>query len=130
MFKDRISYSAFQKIWEGITWQSVMPEVYTESNKVHHSSQKSNPGSLNGNAIYSDEEVLEIRKYYTNHTLTETYEKYGSRSKSRDSFRGLIANSYKHLPIYSKVKSAWLLNGQEINIDNYNPVSTILGSEE
>lgn len=130
MFKDRISYSAFQKIWEGITWQSIMPEVYTESNKAHHSSQKSNPGSLNGNAIYSDEEVLEIRKYYTNHTLTETYEKYGSRSKSKDSFRGLIANSYKHLPIYSKVKSAWLLNGQEINIDNYNPVSTILGSEE
>ena len=101
MFKDRISYSAFQKMWEGITWQSIMPEVYTESNKAHHSSQKSNPGSLNG-----------------------------SRSKSKDSFRGLIANSYKHLPIYSKVKSAWLLNGQEINIDNYNPVSTILGSEE
>ena len=58
------------------------------------------------------------------------YEKYGSRSKSRDSFRGLIANSYKHLPIYSKVKSVWLLNGQEINIDDYNPVSTILESEE
>lgn len=32
--------------------------------------------------------------------------------------------------INGKVKSAWLLNGQEINIDNYNPVSTILGSEE
>ena len=107
-----------------------MPEIYTESNKLHHSTQKSNPGSLNGNAIYSDEEVLETRKYYVNHTLSETYEKYGSRSKSKDSFRSLIANSYKHLPIYSKIKRIWLLNGNEVDINNYNPVSTILESEE
>ena len=85
---------------------------------------------MNGNAIYSDEEVLEIRKYYVNHTLSETYEKYGSRSKSKDSFRSLIANSYKHLPIYSKIKRIWLLNGNEVDINNYNPVSTILESEE
>lgn len=130
LFEDRISYSAFQKIWEGITWRSIMPEIYTESNKLHHSAQKSNPGSLNGNAIYSDEEVLEIRKYYVNHTLSETYEKYGNRSKSKDSFRSLIANSYRHLPVYSKIKKIWLLNGDEVNINNYNPVSTILESEE
>lgn len=130
LFKDKISFSAFQKVWEGITWTSIMPEVYTESSKLHHSAQKSNPGDLNGNAIYSNEEVLEIRKFYSTHTLSETYEKYGNRSKSKNSFRSLIATSYKHLPIYSKIKSAWLLNGQEININNYNPVSTILGSEE
>lgn len=130
LFEDKISFSAFQKIWEGITWKSIMPEIYTEENKLHHSTQKSNPGGLNGNAIYSDEEVLEIRKFYITHTLTETYEKYGSRSKSKDSFRGLIANSYKHLPIYSKLKSTWLLNGNEVDINNYNPVSTILESEE
>lgn len=33
IYKDRISYSAFEKIWEGSTWRSVMPEVYSEETK-------------------------------------------------------------------------------------------------
>lgn len=130
IFKNKISYSAFQKIWEGTTWQSVMPEIYTEEMKQLHSKQKSNPGEQNGNALYSDEEVLQIRKYYVDHNLQETYDKFGSRSKNKDSFRGVIANSYKHLPIYSKIKKIWLLKGKEIDINNYNPVSTISVSGE
>lgn len=130
LFEDRISYSAFQKIWEGVTWQSIMPEIYTPENKLHHSNQKSNPGCLNGNAIYTDEEVITIRKYYVEHTLSKTHTLFGGRSKSKDSFRGLIANSYKHLPIYSKTKQVWLLQGQPIDINNYNPVSTIPGTRE
>ena len=130
MYKDKISYSAFQKIWEGTTWKSVMPEIYTDEMKSLHSKQKSNPGALNGNALYSDEEVLNIRKYYVDHSLKETYEKFGNKSKTQDSFRGLIANSYKHLPIYSKIKKVWLLNKEVIDINKYNPVSTISESGE
>lgn len=76
MFKTKISYSAFQKIWEGNTWKSVIPEIYTEEMKRLHASQKSNPGTKNGNAIYTDEEVIEIRKYYIEHTLEETFHKF------------------------------------------------------
>ena len=76
MFKTKISYSAFQKIWEGTTWKSIMPEIYTEEMKHLHASQKSNPGTKNGNAIYTDEEVIEIRKYYIEHTLKETFHKF------------------------------------------------------
>ena len=130
MFKDKISFSAFQKIWEGTTWKSVMPEIYTDEMKSLHSKQKSNPGALNGNALYSDDEVLLIRKYYVNHSLKETYEKFGNKSKTQDSFRSLIANSYKHLPIYSKIKKVWLLNKNVIDINKYNPVSTISESGE
>ena len=130
MYKDKISFSAFQKIWEGTTWKSVMQEIYTDEMKSLHSKQKSNPGALNGNALYSDEEVLNIRKYYVNHSLKETYEKFGNKSKTQDSFRGLIANSYKHLPIYSKTKKIWLVNKEVIDIDIYNPVSTISESGE
>lgn len=36
----------------------------------------------------------------------------------------------RHLPVYSKIKKIWLLNGNEVDINNYNPVSTILESEE
>ena len=130
MFKDKISYSAFQKIWEGITWKSIMPEIYTEEMKALHSKQKSNPGSQNGNAIYTDEEVLEIRKYYVNHTLQETYDKYGERNGSKDGFRSMLTKSYSYLPMYSKTKKQWLLNGKVINIEEYNPVSTISESGE
>jgi group I intron endonuclease len=130
MYKDKISFSAFQKIWEGSTWKSIMPEVYTPEMKALHSKQKQNPGQLNGNALFTDEEVLEIRKFYANHSLQETYEKFGGKNKTKEGFRSLIASSYKHIPIYSKIKKKWTLKGQEIDINSYNPVSTISGSGE
>ena len=34
----------------------------------------------------------------------ETYEKYGSKSKTKQGFRNLIDQSYLHLPKYSKTK--------------------------
>ena len=130
LYQHKISYSAFQKIWEGITWKSIMPEIYTENNIEIHKRQKQNFGSQNGNAIYSDEEVLEIRKYYVNHSLIETYNKFGSKSKSKAGFRNLIDRSYTYLPMYLKKNKCWTLKGKIIDINNYNPVSTISESGE
>ena len=87
-------------------------------------------GEKNGRATFTDNEVLEIRKFYVTHTLEETYNMYGDRSANKESFRGLIANSYKHLPIYSKRNKQWSLNGEVIQINNFNPVSTIPVSRE
>lgn len=130
IYKNKISFSAFQKIWEGITWKSIMPEIYTKNNIEIHKKQTQNFGSSNGNAIYSNEEVLEIRKFYVSHSLTQTYEKFGSKSKSKSGFRNIIDRSYSNLPMYSKKNKHWVLNGKIININDYNPVSTILESEE
>lgn len=130
LYKDKISYSAFQKIWEGVTWTSVMPEIYTDENIQIHRNQKSNPGSMNGNALYTDEEVMEIRKFYVSNSLQKTYEQFGYKSKSKSGFRNLIDKSYKYLPIYSKIKKQWILNNEVIDINNYNPVSTIPESGE
>lgn len=125
-----MSYSAFQKVWDGRTWQGVHDDVYTEENIALHKAQKANPGSKNGNAILTEVEVLEARMYYVNHTLQETYEKYGSQH-SKEGFRGLLTRTYSHIPMYHKRKKQWTLNNEIIqNIDNYKPVSTILGSEE
>ena len=109
-----------------------MTEIYTEENKNNHMMLmgKKNSGESNANALYSDEEVLEIRKYYVTHSLQETYEKYGSKSKTKQGFRNLIDQSYLHLPKYSKTKKQWFLKDLQINIDDYNPVSTISGSGE
>ena len=130
LFKDKISFSGFQKVWDGTSWQGIMDEVYTGKNIQHHRSQKSNPGSQNGNAKATDEEVLEIRKYYVNHTLQETYDKYGEKYKNKDTFRQVSNRTFLYLPIYSKLKKHWILNDKIIDINNYNPVSTILISEE
>ena len=129
LFRDKISYSGFQKIWNGTTWQGIMNEVYTKENIRAHNAQKANPGSKNGNAKMTDEDVINVRKYYVSHTLQETYDKYG-QGYSKDGFRGILNRTYSYLPIYHKMKKYWTLNGEIIDINNYNPVSTILESEE
>ena len=74
--------------------------------------------------------MFEIRKYYVNHTLQETYDKYGEKYKNKDTFRQVLNRTFLYLPIYSKLKKHWILNNKIIDINNYNPVSTILISEE
>ena len=69
LFKDKISLSGFQKIWDGVAWQGILDEVYTAESIQAHKAQRANPGSKNGNAKMTDEDVLKIRKYYINHTL-------------------------------------------------------------
>lgn len=131
MFSHKISFSAFQKIWEGSTWKGVLDEVYTEELKKIHSHKTSLKGDKNGNAIIKNENILEIRKYYSTHTLAETFEKYGKQThKSKISFRGVVERGYTDIPKYSKTKAAWYLHGKEINIEDYIPVSTIPGSGE
>ena len=130
MYKNKISFSAFQKVWEGTTWTSILPEVYTEDTINFHKTQSALNSQENGNSIYTNEEVMIIRNYYISHTLEETFNTYGSKSKSIKGFRNVIDKSYSDLPIYSKKEKSWVLNGKKIDINNYNPVSTISESGE
>ena len=118
LYSDKISFCAFQKVWEGITWKGVHDDVYTDEIKQRHILEKKNPGEKNGNAIYSDEEILEIRKYYTTHTLLETYKKFGKTS-SLNGFRSSLSRTYTYIPKYSKIRKTWILNGKEININSF-----------
>lgn len=130
IFSDKISYSTFEKIYEGQTWTSVMPEVYNEENKNLHKKFCANKGETNGNSLYTDNEVFEIRKYYTLHTLKDTFNKFGKRSKSIKSFRNLIDKGYQNIPVYNKRKRNWVFNNTIIDIRNFKPVSTIPVSRE
>ena len=65
---------------------------------------------------------IEIRKYYVTHSLQETYEKYGSKSKTKQGFRNLIDQSYLHLPKYSKTKKQWFLKDLQIYKNSPNMV--------
>ena len=130
LFKNKISYSGFQKVWDGITWQGIMDEVYTDENIETHKHQKSNPGSKNGNTMLDEQQVLAARIYYTTHTLQETYECFGKPMYSKDGFRGVLTRTFSHIPIYHKTKKQWTLNNEIIDINNYKPVSTISESGE
>lgn len=129
LYEDKISYSGFQKVWDNTTWQGIMNNVYTKESIELHKHQKANLGSKNGNALLTEEQVLEARKYYVNHTLQETFGKYGNKY-SKDGFRGVLTRTFSHIPIYQKTKKQWILNNEIIDINNYKPVSTILESEE
>ena len=109
-----------------------MDEIYTEETINLHKNLhfKHFSGANNSFSKFTDEEVLEMRKYYITHTLQETYEKYSYKTKSKTGIRSTLEHSYKHLPIYSKTKKIWLLNKEVIDIDIYNPVSTISESGE
>lgn len=127
-YENKISFSAFSKIWAGKTWKHIGQEFF---NKPSLNVFKKHVGEKNGMSLSTDEEIMEIRLYYVNHTLHETYLKYGSKYKTEHSFRQIIANGYKHLPIYNKVKKKWLLNNEIIDINTFtNPVSTISESGE
>ena len=125
-FKNKITKNQFQSVWQGRSWSTIMPEVFTEENKKYYSSE-----IMKQKVTLSKEEVIYYRKYYINHTRTETYNKFlqdkGDILKKRTFEKILIGdvknNSfYKDIPIYSKYRKRWELNGE--------PVSTISESGE
>lgn len=61
LYKNRIGPSGFRKIWQGVTWSNIMPEVYTPENKEFHKHNTGNSGSSNGRALLSEEDVYQIR---------------------------------------------------------------------
>ena len=60
MFKDKISFSAFQYCWQGKSWSHIMPEVFTEENKNYYIYQNSNGGN-GAAAALTDDEVIQAR---------------------------------------------------------------------
>lgn len=125
-FKNKITKSQFQGIWQGRSWSSIMPEVYTEENKQYYRSEKDKTKTL-----LSKEEILIYRKYYMDHTRNEVFAKLiedkGEIYKKRTFEKILIGdvreNSiYNEVPVYKKQRKVWELKGE--------PVSTIHGTVE
>lgn len=125
-FKDKISYAQFQGVWAGRSWSYIMPEVFTEENKNFYRKELSKQ-----KITISKEDLLKYRKYYINHTQRQTYQLFvkerGELIKESTFSKILIGDvrensSYKEVPIYSKKRKCWELNGEA--------VQTILGTEE
>ena len=106
-YKDKITYNAFMEIWAGKTWKHILPEVYTEENKNFYKTQSTN-GELSPYAIFTNEEVIQLRKRYVNETAREIYQDYKDRCTYQTIQKILCGNSYKDLPIYKKKTKEWI----------------------
>ena len=106
-YKDIISFSYFQNLWQGRSWSHIMPEVFTEENKQYYIYQNSNGGN-GASAKFTDEEVINIRKRYVNESAKTIYEDYKNRV-SYQTFQAMLwGRSYKTLPIYKKKEKQWI----------------------
>ena len=106
-YKDIISFSYFQNLWQGRSWSHIMPEVFTEENKQYYIYENSNGGN-GASAKFTDEEVINIRKRYVNESAKTIYEDYKNRV-SYQTFQAMLwGRSYKTLPIYKKKEKQWI----------------------
>lgn len=127
LFKEKISFSAFQGVWQGRSWAWVMPEVFTEENKKWYTSTQNKV-----KASLTKEEVLSYRKYYVDHTREEVYTKMekekGQDFLKRHSFFKILTGDvrpesiYNEIPVYKKTLKSWIIEGK--------PVSTIPETRE
>ena len=106
-YKNIISKSYFSCIWEGVSWKNVHCDVYTEEN-IDYYKYKTSIGSSSTIAIFTDEEVLNLRKRYVNESAKEIYESV----KDKCSFQTLQAilwgKSYSNIDIYDKKNKKWI----------------------
>lgn len=91
LYSDKITKGGFAKVWLGKTWQNIMPEVYTEENIRRNESLGKAKASLK-KRLFSNEEVIEIRKRKNNNeSISEVYKDYQERA-SFDTFKDLWYN--------------------------------------
>jgi len=108
-FADKCSQRAFEKIWRGETWAHIMPEVFTKENSRHYQTLKSRAGSKNGNAAFTDQEVMEIRRRFQEETIREIWEDYKDRVSFSALERMIIGTTYTYLPVYRKREKKWII---------------------
>ena len=106
-YKDKISFSYFQNLWQGKSWTHIMPEVFTKENKEYYIYQNSN-GSNGASAKFTDEEVINIRKRYEKESAKQIYQDYQERVSYQTLQALLWGRSYKNLPIYKKKEKKWI----------------------
>ena len=106
-YKDIISFSYFQNLWQGRSWAHIMPEVFTKENKEYYIYQNSK-GGKSATASFSDEEIIEIRKRYVEESAKEIYQDYKERISYQAFQEILWGRRYKELPLYKKKEKKWI----------------------
>lgn len=106
-YKNKITFQSFQNLWQGRSWSHIMPEVFTEENKLYYKTEQSK-GENSSNAKFTDEEVITIRKRYVNESAKAIYENYKDRISYQAFQQILWGRHYSELPIYKKKEKKWI----------------------
>lgn len=106
-YKDIISFSYFQNLWQGRAWSHIMPEVFTKENKEYYIYQNSK-GGKSATASFSNEEVIKIRERYVEESAKEIYQDYKERISYQAFQEILWGRRYKELPLYKKKEKKWI----------------------
>lgn len=98
-YLDKIGPSGFAKVWQGITWSDIMPEVYTKENIEFHKKDVGLKGSKNGRALLSEQDVynIRLRKKQGEH-WKDVYKDYAYTGIKQSSFQQTWNNrNWKHI---------------------------------
>lgn len=106
-YKSRISFGGFDCIWSGKSWKGIHTDVYTEANKVYYSKLTS-VGEKGHFSVFTDDEVMNLRKRYMNESAKSIYEDVKNRCSFQTLQCILWGRYYKHIPIYDKKNKSWI----------------------
>ena len=99
----QVAFSTIYRINKGEIWSDS-----NESYPLRLSNDLARKGSDNGRAIFSEEEVYEIRKKYVNHTVNELYIDYKDKC-SLSGFKKIVqGTTFTNVPIYRKSLKQWM----------------------
>jgi group I intron endonuclease len=72
-------------------------------------------------AMYTNEQMMKMRKEYVYTPIEELYEKYGRKNITLYAFKNSLLQNYKNLPIYRKEKKMWIYppgwNGEQLEVN-------------
>ena len=106
-YKHKISEYYFSNVWEGHSWKNIHYDVYSEENKRYYMKETS-IGEKSASAVFTDEEVLELRKRYVNESAKQIYESVKDRCKFQTLQMILWGQYYSNIDIYDKRNKVWI----------------------
>lgn len=91
---------------KGIVWQMIGNYNYPlrEDTFIH------NKGGSNPMAVFSDEEVMEIRERFVTETMPDIYQDYKTKCSFSELKKIIYGSQFKNLPYYKKRQKQWYLN--------------------
>ena len=107
LFKDKISFSSFARIWDGTTWKDIKKEVYTQENRDFYMFHATDGGNSD-KANFTNAEVIEMRNRYVTENARSIYNDFKDRCSYQTLQQILWGRTYKNLPIYKKKQKIWV----------------------
>ena len=105
LYREKISESAFGKVWNYESWKHILPELDTEELRIFYKQLRKNAkGDKNGRSKFTNEEVYELRVLFYVEAIPfqELLEKYG-KGVNRTSLQKLLyGKNYKEVAMPEK----------------------------